>query len=86
MEDLSERIHEALSEVHAYAGHVDDWITIKKEILKSLPPQERRAFSTRHPITKKQSMNEFERKVANQWEELTGRPVIFKDHEKVERS
>lgn len=79
---ISERVHEAIREVYAYAGHVDEWLVIKKELLKSLPAEERKSFSTRDPLTKQQKANSFEHEVADIWQELTGRPVIFKDYEK----
>lgn len=68
---------DALVQVHAYASHVDDWIVIKKELLKWMPAEDRVQFSTRDPLTKKQRTNDFERNVAERWSELTGRPVIF---------
>lgn len=83
---ISEKILEALREVHAYAGNVDSWIVIKKEILKNLHPEERKTFSTRDPKTKKQRINDFEVELAKQWEAITGRQVVFNDHEKTERS
>jgi hypothetical protein len=79
---MNEKILEALHEVYSYAGHIDDWIVIKKEMLKCLPVEERKAFSTRDPITKRQRTNEFERVIAQKWQELTQRNVIFKDDEK----
>lgn len=77
MDSLSPTLAEALGLVHSYAGHVDDWLVIKKELLKALPPAERTLFSTRDPVTKKQRTNDFERRVAARWSEMTGRPVVF---------
>lgn len=74
---MNKHVLEALAFVHSYAGHVDDWITIKKELLRALTPETRTLFSTRDPITKKQRTNDFERHVAEHWSEMTGRPVIF---------
>ena len=81
---ISEKILEALREVHAYAGNVDSWIVIKKEVLKNLPPPERKVFSTRDPLTKRQRTNDLEIELAKQWEAITGRQVVFNDHEKSE--
>lgn len=72
------KIEEAIKEVYTFASDVDDFLTIKKQLLKMLPPNLRTNFSTRHPITKKQQTNEFERLLGSRWSELTGRPVIFK--------
>ena len=74
---MNSRIVEALEFVHTYASHVDSWIVIKKELLKALPAEDRSLFSTRHPLTKKQSTNEFEQRVIEHWSALTGRPVVF---------
>lgn len=71
-------IEQALVFVNSYAGHVDDWATIKKELLKTLKPIERTSFSTRDPITKKQIPNDLERAIAEKWAKLSGRSVIFK--------
>jgi hypothetical protein len=67
----------ALAEVHEYMGLEDNWLTIKKELLRYLPPGIRHAFSTRDPITKKQRTNDFERELAKRWSVLTGRAVVF---------
>lgn len=55
----------SIEEVHSYASHVDDWIIIKKELLKSLPSNYRKMFSTRDAKTKKVSLNEFERQLVD---------------------
>lgn len=73
----NQRLLGAIAFVHSYAGHVDDWIVIKKELLKALPAEDRTQFSTRDPVTKKQRTNDFERLVAERWSELSGRPVVF---------
>jgi hypothetical protein len=74
---LNRKIEEAIKFVFGYAGDVDEWIIIKKELLKALPSEERTSFSTRDPVTKKQVTNDFERCVAARWSELSGRAVLF---------
>ena len=76
-----EAIDESLNFVARYAANISDWITIKKELLKSLPPQYRKRFSTRDPVTKKQSMNDFEISLSKKWESITGKKLIFNGHE-----
>jgi len=76
-----EAIDESLNFVARYTSSVSDWITIKKELLKSLPPQYRKRFSTRDPVTKKQSMNDFEISLSKKWESITGKKLIFNGHE-----
>jgi hypothetical protein len=70
---MESKIEEALQFVYAYAKHVDDFIVVKKELLKFLGSEYRELFSTRHPLTKKQQPNDLERKIARRWSELTGR-------------
>ena len=76
---MDPKVVEALAFVHAYASHIDDWLVIKKELLKALPPRLRSLFARRDPITKKQRTNAFERELAESWSELTGRKVLFTD-------
>jgi 8-oxo-dGTP pyrophosphatase MutT (NUDIX family) len=81
LSSTSHRITDALQFVASYAADARDWITIKKELLKTLPSDDRKMFSTRDPITKKQRTNEYERDLARQWTELTGKSLLFKDDE-----
>lgn len=75
---IDQKYIDALRFVYSYANFVDDWLTIKKELLKALNSDDRTAFSTRDPITKKQRTNEFERALATHWSIMSGRPVLFK--------
>lgn len=74
---MNQNVIDALNFVFSYAGHVDEWLTIKKELLKALPSKERTAFSTRDPITKKQLTNDFELQLAKRWSDLSGHEVIM---------
>lgn len=74
---MDPRIEEALAFVHGYAGHVDEWRTVKKELLRTLPSPLRVLFTTRDPTTKRQRLNDFEQDLARRWSEMTGRPVVF---------
>jgi len=76
---ISEKVLSALKEVLSYASHVEDWLVVKKELLKILPPDERTSFSTRDPITKQQRMNEFEKKLSEEWMRM--KQGLFNDHE-----
>ena len=78
---FDDRVEDAVQAVFKYAGDVDSWIVIKKELLKHLSHDDRTAFSTRHPITKKQQTNDFERAIAERWSELSGRKVLFSHNE-----
>ena len=46
-----------------YSG--DDWILVKKYILRYSKPETRKNFSTRHSKTKKHILNKFEIKLIN---------------------
>lgn len=75
---INDNIMSALKAVFEYASVIDDWIEIKKELLKLLKPIDRQFFSTRHPITKLQQTNEFEKLIAVKWSEMSGRTVLFR--------
>lgn len=60
---------------------VSDWIQLKKMILLSLPPEARKSFSTRHPVTKKHSINDFERQVIDTYYSETGVRLRLPDEE-----
>ena len=69
---IPDRIVEEIAEIAKYADSCDDWVTIKKEIMKSIPSSLRRNFSTRHPITKEQVPNEFDKAVIEHYRKVTG--------------
>ena len=60
--------------------HTDNWLVIKRELVNSLPWEQRTLFSRRHEQTKKQVVNDFENEVMEFWFQLTGvRPYIPKN-------
>lgn len=73
-----DRLNEGLNFVATYASHVEDWQTVKKELLKFFTPEERKNFSTRDPYTKAQRFNEFEERIIEKWFKLTGVTLIIK--------
>lgn len=54
------------------ACEVKTWLELKKVLLVSLPSPERQKFSTRDPATKKQSLNNFEKLIVNNYHKKTG--------------
>lgn len=73
IEDFDPKIKEAVEFVISYIEtSCDDWVTIKKEIMKSLPWQLRTNFSTRDRKTYEQRMNDFEKMIAEYWKQRTG--------------
>ena len=57
-------------------GH-GDWMDFKKIMLRTLPPKMRKNFSTRDPVTKKQSLNQFEKKMIDVYFKETGVKLIL---------
>ena len=63
-------------------GKQDSWMDFKKIMLRSLPPKMRKKFSTRDPVTKQQSLNQFEERVIESYYRKTGIKLILgKKHE-----
>ena len=58
---------------------VEEWLQLKKIILLSLPPEARKSFSTRDPVTKKHSINDFERDVIDIYSRKTGTMLRLPD-------
>jgi hypothetical protein len=76
--DQKQRILEEVRFVSSYAGSCDDWVTVKKEVMKGLPPKLRKNFSTRDPKTKEQSLNNFEKNIINYYKEITGIALVLR--------
>ena len=57
-------------------NNTDDWVTIKKIMLRSLHPDLRKSFSTRDPKTKEQWLNEFEKQLIIKYKEIVGITLI----------
>ena len=75
---IPDRIIEQIDFVASYAGSCDDWVTIKKQIMRGIPSQLRKNFSTRDPITKEQRLNQFEQRVINYYRDLTGTSLVLR--------
>jgi len=75
---IPDRITVQLEEVASYVGDCDDWVTIKKEVMRGIPPALRKNFSTRHPKTKEQQLNEFEERLIERYESLTGIQLVLR--------
>lgn len=57
--DHKDKIIELIEELLEFYND-DDWIILKKYLLRYLHPNIRKYFSTRHSYTKKHSLNDFE--------------------------
>ena len=75
---IPDEIKEQVEFVAAYTGDCDDWVTIKKEIMKGLPPPIRKNFSTRDPKTKEQNLNDLEKEIINYHREQTGVRLVLR--------
>ena len=76
--EIPERVINEVRDAAPVMGDNDDWMVLKKFLLLQLPPKMRTLFSTRHPKTKKQSLNEFEEALIAFYEELTGVKLSIK--------
>ena len=54
---------------------VEEWMDLKKLLLRTLPPKARSNFSVRDPKTKKQSLNEFELRLIDNYYSKTGKKL-----------
>lgn len=76
--DIPDNLKSKIDLVISYVGDfTNDWVRIKKELLNSLPWEERTRFSRRHPFTKKHSLNAFEELVMAYWKERTGVELVI---------
>tara|TARA_R110000824_G_scaffold335595_5_gene522138 strand:+ start:19 stop:285 length:267 start_codon:yes stop_codon:yes gene_type:complete len=69
---IPSKILEQVDFVASYAVECDDWVTIKKEVMRGISSTLRKNFSTRDPKTKEQSLNNFEKNIIKLWKERTG--------------
>tara|TARA_A100001515_G_C4534696_1_gene198105 strand:- start:83 stop:355 length:273 start_codon:yes stop_codon:yes gene_type:complete len=78
MKDEKDLIFEEIKFVSTFAKDCDDWVTIKKEVMKNISPRLRKNFSTRDPITKNQHLNEFEKQLINYYRDITGITLVLR--------
>ncbi len=78
MKDEKDLIFEEIKFVSTFAKDCDDWVTIKKEIMRGIPSELRKNFSTRDPKTKEQNLNDFEKCLINYYKEHTGISLILR--------
>ena len=68
-----ERIEKEIAIAIYHGLKFDDWVSMKKYLLRSIPSRMRSNFSTRDPKTKKQNMNEFEYDLVERYQAMTGK-------------
>ncbi len=57
---------------------IDEWMDLKKILLTSLPSPARKNFSTRDPKTKRQTINDFEQWLMDNYCKRTGRKLAMR--------
>lgn len=77
-EEGSRLIIELLEEILFYYED-DNWLVVKKYILRYLKPEYRRMFSTRHPKTKKHSLNNFEKYIIQYCKDKYSKVLILNE-------
>ena len=60
----------------------DNWLKIKKFLVTYLHPDVRKNFSTRHPKTKKHSLNEFEKSLIKKCQNINKRNIVLYEKDK----
>ena len=69
---IPDKIAEQVDFVASYVEDCDDWVTVKKEVMRGIPSLLRKKFSTRDPKTKEQWLNDFEKDLIEHWKDKTG--------------
>tara|TARA_Y100000593_G_scaffold93899_1_gene190489 strand:- start:2563 stop:2802 length:240 start_codon:yes stop_codon:yes gene_type:complete len=76
---ISPRVIEELSLIAAYNDNNDDWLSVKKYLLISLPAEIRKEFSSRNRETNKLTLNKFESLLIDIYNDMTGIELRIKD-------
>tara|TARA_B100001989_G_C24550059_1_gene473796 strand:- start:3234 stop:3491 length:258 start_codon:yes stop_codon:yes gene_type:complete len=76
-----EKIFELIEELFEFYEE-DDWLKVKKYLLRYLHPDLRKLFSTRHAKTKKHSLNNFEKDLIDKCQNIYNRKLILKEKDK----
>lgn len=74
---MDAKIEEAIKFVHSYAPDIKEWKILKKELLKFLPTNQRKQFSTRDEKTKEMNFNDLEKSIVERWKTITGISVYL---------
>ena len=75
---IPDRILEQVKFVASYVCDCDDWVTVKKEVMRGIPSPMRKKFSTRDPRTKEQWLNDFEKDLINYYYRSTGIRLVLR--------
>ena len=75
---IPSRVIEQVKFVASYVDDCDDWVLIKKEVMRGIPSDLRKHFSTRDPKTKEQQPNDFEKELINYYKQITGIELVLR--------
>lgn len=79
---IPNKIWDAINYVMQYASTSEDWLVVKKEILWLLPNNYRKYFGRRHQITRKNTLNDFDKLVIDYWHSETGKTLRITDNQR----
>tara|TARA_Y100000310_G_C20454298_1_gene702284 strand:+ start:294 stop:530 length:237 start_codon:yes stop_codon:yes gene_type:complete len=71
--EIPSRIIEEINVMTTHGLLFEEWMDVKKYLLRSLPAEARALFSTRDPRSKKQSLNFFEKNLVEYYQTHTGK-------------
>lgn len=75
---LSKYLQLKIRFIYLYIQNVTvDWFKIKRELLNNINNKQRKRFTTRHPKSKKHSINRLEREVIKFWKQISGNDVYI---------
>jgi hypothetical protein len=78
MLELEEKHKAKIRYVASYIGNTtSEWLVIKRHLINAFDSKDRSLFSTRHPKTKKQIVNDFDKLVMEYWYLITGVRVVL---------
>ena len=81
--EIDESIKLRIVYVASYIGtSTSNWLIIKRHLINAFSSKDRKLFSVRHPCTKKQIVNDFDKSVMDFWQGITG-IELFIDPEKI---
>ena len=81
--EVNNKVEELAEEIGCvYSGN--DWLVVKKYILKYINPKHRTVFSKRNVKTKKHILNDFEEKVINFYENKFDVRLVLNEDKKHE--
>mgnify|MGYP001410532036 CR=1 FL=1 len=79
---IDENIIEIITDYNKVFLEDNSWLKLKKYLLKSISPEERKKFSKRHYNSKKQVINDYEKNIIDLYFNKFNVKLVLKDSEK----